>query len=278
VQGLISAGAREDASFAQAAAQEGPEVAAAMAGLARLNLGEEPEYVSCADYDQLWSGGDLVPGGGYGMLVQRFGAEIPVRLGTAVTRVDWSGPGVVLETAVGRVAARAALVTVPVGVIQAESIRFVPSLPAESLAGFDGLRMGAYTKIALRIDRAKLGGTALGDTIDLGGGRDLISFEVFPSGRDVVLAYLEAISRANSAGRASLRPSSMRRPVSRRSPASASGQPSRAASSRPGGRIPIPGAAIPSLGLVMRARGLHSGVPSVTGSGLPGRRARAGAR
>jgi monoamine oxidase len=190
VQGLISAGAREDASFAQVAVAEGPDVAAAMAGLARLNLGEEPEHVSCADYDQLWSGGDLVPEGGYGTLVQRFGAEIPVRLGTPVTRVDWSGPGVVLETAVGSVAARAALVTVPVGVIQAESIRFVPSLPAENLAGFDGLRMGAYTKIALRVDRAKLGGVALGDTIDLGSGRELISFEPFPSGRDLVLAYL----------------------------------------------------------------------------------------
>ncbi|MBV9076928.1 MAG: FAD-dependent oxidoreductase, partial [Methylobacteriaceae bacterium] len=60
----------------------------------------------------------------------------------------------------------------------------------ETRTALEGLRMGAYTKIALRIDRAKLGATTLSDAIDLGGGRDTISFETLPDGRDLVIAYL----------------------------------------------------------------------------------------
>jgi hypothetical protein len=44
---------------------------------------------------------------GLGTLVARYGAGLPVRLGTPVTRVRWDGPGVAVETAAGTLRGRA---------------------------------------------------------------------------------------------------------------------------------------------------------------------------
>ena len=189
VDALIAAATRPDRSIAEAVAGGGADAVTAATGLTRLTLGEEPERVSSADYDQLWSGDDLVVPDGYGRLVERYAAGLPVRLREVVTRIDWSGPGVAVETSGGRVRARAAIVTVPVGVVQAGAIRFAPDLPGDMTDAFGALRMGAYTKVALRLDRARLG-IAPDDAIDLGRGQGTTSFEFFPGGRDLVIAYL----------------------------------------------------------------------------------------
>ena len=163
---------------------------AAAAAITRLSLGEEPERVSLADYEQLWAGDDYLVRDGYGALVTRYGADVPVRLDTRVTAIRWDGPGVEIETPRGAVRAGAALVTAPVGVLKHESIRFTPGLPAETLAALDGLSMGAYTKIALKLDRSRLGTIEAADWIDIGEGGVMTSFEFFPFGRDLAIAYL----------------------------------------------------------------------------------------
>jgi monoamine oxidase len=43
---------------------------------------------------------------GYGALVARWGADVPVTLDAPVRRIDWSGPGVTVETDRGRLRAR----------------------------------------------------------------------------------------------------------------------------------------------------------------------------
>ncbi|MBV9077485.1 MAG: FAD-dependent oxidoreductase, partial [Methylobacteriaceae bacterium] len=132
VDDVVAEAAKQDRSIAAAVAEGGPDLVAAASGLTRLTLGEEPDRVSCADYDQLWSGDDLIVTEGYGRLVTRFGAGLPVRLGVPVSRIDWSGDGIAAETPAGTIRARAALVTVPVGVLQEGGIRFAPDLPAET--------------------------------------------------------------------------------------------------------------------------------------------------
>lgn len=189
VDALITAATRPDRSIAAAVAGQGDDAVTAATGLTRLTLGEEPERVSSADYDQLWSGDDLVMPDGYGRLVERYASGLPVRLREVVTRIDWRGPGVAVDTTGGRVTARAAIVTVPVGVVQAGAIRFAPDLPGDMMDAFGALRMGAYTKVALRLDRARLGITPE-DAIELGRGQGTTSFEFFPGGRDLVIAYL----------------------------------------------------------------------------------------
>lgn len=187
--GVLAAGAEPDRSVAEIAREAGPDLAESAAGSTRLMLGEEPDRVSAADDRALWDGPDLVVPGGYGRLVAAYGAGLPVTLGEAVRGIDWSGQGATLETTRGTLLARAAIVKVPLGVLAAEAIAFRPALPDATRDAIAGLRMGAYTKVALRIDRARLGAIDLGDAIDIGAADDPVNFDAFPFGRDLVLCY-----------------------------------------------------------------------------------------
>ncbi|HEX8166626.1 MAG TPA: NAD(P)/FAD-dependent oxidoreductase [Beijerinckiaceae bacterium] len=185
----LEGGVSADRSFADAVKGASPEIVGAAGGITQFALGEDPERVSIADYDQLWAGDDFLVPSGYGALVARYGADVPVRLSTPVEAIRWSGRGVVLETSQGTLGAGAAIVTVPVGVLKAGGIRFVPGLPAATRDALDGLGMGAYTKIALKVDRARatpLEGTDWIEVVDGGA----VSFEFWPFGQDLCLVML----------------------------------------------------------------------------------------
>ncbi|MFL5109360.1 MAG: flavin monoamine oxidase family protein [Microvirga sp.] len=185
----LEAGVSADRSFADAVKGASPEIVGAAGGITQFALGEDPERVSIADYDQLWAGDDYVIPGGYGALVTRWGADVPVRLSTPVSAIRWGGRGVVLETAAGSLVAGAAIVTVPIGVLKAGGIRFTPELPAPLQDALDGLGMGAYTKLALKIDRARVEPLETADYIELVDG-NAVSFEFWPFGRDLCLVML----------------------------------------------------------------------------------------
>ncbi len=97
---------------------------------------------------------------GYGTLVVRDGFDLPVKLQTPVTAIDWSGEGVAVETPSGTVRARACIVTVSTGVLGSGNISFVPALPLWKQEAIDRLPMGLLMKIALEFDGVRFG---LGD-------------------------------------------------------------------------------------------------------------------
>ncbi|SDO08796.1 monoamine oxidase [Methylobacterium phyllostachyos] len=179
----------DDRSLAEAARTGGPAAEQAAAGLSRLSLGEDPERVSAADYDRLWSGTDLWVDG-YGALVARHFGDLPVRLGCPVRAIDWSEPEVRVETALGTLGAVAIIVTVPVGVLKSGAIRFTPGLPDGHRVALDGLHMGAYTKIGLRLDPAKIDPAAFGDAVSIATGGPTLYFEMGPFGRPLAVANL----------------------------------------------------------------------------------------
>lgn len=177
-----------DVSFERLVSQEAEDVRQIARARSLLAAGEDAQHVSVADFERLNDGTDLLVPAGYGTLVAKHGAGLPVTLGTAVTQIDWSGPGVAVTTTAGRIRARAAIVTVSVGLLQAEAIRFVPALPAGTRDALGGLRMGALSKVALRFDGARFGLTPhlfLSDTSTSG---DSVSFEAWPFERDLVVA------------------------------------------------------------------------------------------
>lgn len=165
-----------DMSFADAV-KPAPEALPNAAGLTRFTLGEEPEHASIADYEQLWAGDDYILPEGYGRLVARHGVGLPVALATPATRLRWDGKGVAIETPRGTLSAKAAVVTVPVGVLKAGGLRFTPDLPGNIQDALDGLRMGALTKIAVRYDPARLGPLETEDYFDISPEGGQISFE-----------------------------------------------------------------------------------------------------
>ena len=103
------------------------------------------------------------PLGGYAPLMRMLsGALDPNRsallLDTPVQTIRYDGNGVVIEArraagAALRVRARAAVVTVPLGVLQAGRPAFTPPLPQEKRDALDALIMGPVVKLALLFRR-----------------------------------------------------------------------------------------------------------------------------
>jgi monoamine oxidase len=92
-------------------------------------------------------GGNLVPGGGYGMLVDRLSADLDIRLGTPVTEIDHRARSVVVRSNGGEFEGDHVVVTVPLGVLQAGTLRFNPPLGTEHTEAAERLAMGTLEKI-----------------------------------------------------------------------------------------------------------------------------------
>lgn len=120
-----------------------------IAGVHALVSGRPLDEVSLHDWPSMEYGDNFFVAGGYGAYLARLALGLPIRLGCPVTGLDWSGPGVRAQLADGgRIAARAAIVTVPVPVLQA-AFRFDPPLPERARAAIDGFLAGIYEHVVL---------------------------------------------------------------------------------------------------------------------------------
>jgi monoamine oxidase len=86
---------------------------------------------------------------GLGNMVAAFGAGIPVTLSSPVSRIDWRGAALRVETGTGTIETEYCLLTVPVGVLHAGAIGFLPALPPAKLSAIAGIGVGVVNKIAL---------------------------------------------------------------------------------------------------------------------------------
>jgi monoamine oxidase len=94
---------------------------------------------------------------GLGTLIAKLGEQVPISLSTPVKSVNWSGREVAVETPSGRIAARAAVVTVSSNVLTAGNIKFTPDLPKRQLDAAAKLSLGSYDRIALQLPGNPLG-------------------------------------------------------------------------------------------------------------------------
>ncbi|MGV8839095.1 MAG: flavin monoamine oxidase family protein [Bauldia sp.] len=90
---------------------------------------------------------------GYGALIADHGADLPIRLSTAVRRIDHSGKTIRVETDGGAVSAHAVIVTVPTTLLAAGAIAFAPALPGKAAAAA-GLPLGIADKLYLTLPDA----------------------------------------------------------------------------------------------------------------------------
>ncbi|MCR9151283.1 MAG: FAD-dependent oxidoreductase [Rhodobacteraceae bacterium] len=93
---------------------------------------------------------------GLGAVVATLAAGLPIALSTPVTAIDWSGAGVTVDTPRGAIRARACLVTVSTGVLNAGTIRFTPALPVATQEAAANIPMGLLLKVPLLFDGARL--------------------------------------------------------------------------------------------------------------------------
>jgi monoamine oxidase len=94
---------------------------------------------------------------GLGTLIAKLGEQIPLALSTPASRIAWSGRDVTVETPAGRIAARAAIITVSSNVLTAGNIKFTPELPKRALDAAAKLSLGSYDHIALQLPGNPLG-------------------------------------------------------------------------------------------------------------------------
>ncbi|MBE7197433.1 MAG: FAD-dependent oxidoreductase [Parafilimonas terrae] len=114
-----------------------------------LVSGRPLEEVSLHDFPSMEYSDNFFLADGYGNYVARLADGLPVALGKAVTRVDWSGGRVRVETAEGAIyRARALIVTVPMMVLRAGPA-FTPPLPNAVRAAIDGFSTGIYEHAVL---------------------------------------------------------------------------------------------------------------------------------
>ncbi len=89
---------------------------------------------------------------GFGALVARWAAEVPVTLNAKAERVTWSGSGVKVETAKGTITGRTALITVSTNVLTAGGIAFEPGLPDWKLEAAAALPLGVHNRIGIMLN------------------------------------------------------------------------------------------------------------------------------
>lgn len=100
--------------------------------------------------DDVVDGDEVVFPDGYDRLPVALAEGLEVRLAHAVSRVAWSADGVVVSTDRGDLAARDAVVTVPVGVLRSEDFVIDPPLPEPNAGALGRLAMNAFEKVFLR--------------------------------------------------------------------------------------------------------------------------------
>jgi monoamine oxidase len=94
---------------------------------------------------------------GLGTLIARLADTVPVALSTPASRIVWSNRDVSVETQAGKIAARAAIVTVSTNVLTAGAIKFAPDPPKRVLDAAAKLSLGSYDRIALQLPGNPLG-------------------------------------------------------------------------------------------------------------------------
>jgi monoamine oxidase len=94
---------------------------------------------------------------GLGTLIAKLGEQLPLSLSTPANRIAWSNRDVTVETPAGKIAARAAVITVSSNVLAAGNIKFAPEIPRRHLDAAAKLSLGSYDHIALQLPGNPLG-------------------------------------------------------------------------------------------------------------------------
>jgi monoamine oxidase len=127
---------------------------------------------------------------GYGALVQRVAAGIPVSLNTTVKQIVLGGNGARVVTDQGQIDARAAIVSVSTNVLARGLIDFQPGLPDWKLAAAAAVPLGSDNKVVMQIDRKALGIDEHCSVRIPYSGAPWFNVQTLPFGRDIVSVYM----------------------------------------------------------------------------------------
>ena len=123
-----------------------------------LNFAVDMEDISTLDYYHSRQGQPShIVKEGLGSLVSRLNKNFPIKFNTAVKEINHSSRQVELTTTAGTLKTDYCICTVSIGVLQAEKIKFTPSLTPTKQEAINDLQMGLLIKIPLLFDGNRLG-------------------------------------------------------------------------------------------------------------------------
>ncbi|XP_047159745.1 probable polyamine oxidase 4 [Vigna umbellata] len=116
----------------------------------------DADMISLKTWDQehVLTGGHGLVVQGYDPVVKALATDLDIRLNHRVTKIS-NGYNMVMVTVEGgrNFVADAVILTVPIGILKANSIEFTPKLPEWKAAAIKDIGVGNENKIALRFDR-----------------------------------------------------------------------------------------------------------------------------
>jgi monoamine oxidase len=94
---------------------------------------------------------------GLGTLIAKLAEGLPVALSSPVSRINWGSRDVTVDTPGGKIAARAAVITVSSNVLAQGNIKFDSPIPKRYTDAAEKLSLGSYDRIALQLPGNPLG-------------------------------------------------------------------------------------------------------------------------
>jgi len=153
--------------------------------------GVEVHELSTLDYARYRDTGfDWPVLAGYGALVSRYGAGLPVRLNTPATALRWGGRDIAVETPVGTLSADAVIVTLPPSVLRAGGMRFDPPLPPAKLDAVAAIKVGTANKVFIAVEGDPFGMPDTSYATSSAERRRVASLSFRPFGHNLVGGYL----------------------------------------------------------------------------------------
>jgi monoamine oxidase len=154
-------------------------------------MGADSDRISTVDYTRYRNSNvNWALREGLGALIARAAQGLDVRLSAPVTRIDWSGARVAIETPQGTVEARSAIVTVPPTVLADEStLRFAPALPHPVAEAVAAMQLGVANKVFFELEPGALPFEGSVHMVGTDRSSRTAAYQTRPSGQEVLLAY-----------------------------------------------------------------------------------------
>jgi monoamine oxidase len=128
----------------------------AMSAYTEFSSGGSIEKLSALLHDdgEAFDGSDVVVTTGYDELLKPLAKGLDIKLSTVVSEINYSDKGAIVKTDNGNFDADYVICSVPLGVLKAGTIKFVPPLPSSYQYSIKQIGFGSVTKIAFKFDEA----------------------------------------------------------------------------------------------------------------------------
>lgn len=147
-QALQAIDRNEDLSFADVMTAEGPWALTTQA-MCCLSVGRDPAQISVRDMNNWEGGDDWLCREGFGALMACLADGLPICVSSPVSEIQARSDHVKVVTSKGLLTAHSVIVTVSVGVLAEEMIRFDPPLDADRREALNQITMSDYHHTAL---------------------------------------------------------------------------------------------------------------------------------